>query len=866
MTDKSKIKLSEYLLKRGVKIDYNKKPPVFRCPNPAHTDKKPSAVLYENPDGDNCFCPVCDKTWDIYDVAGLYINSNNFPDKKKEVEKVLNLKIETTKPKSEPKPKQNKSFPVPVALDIEKARNLFTKKRFLEMSQNAKWGNIIAGFWLYHDKNNKVIGIDVRFENESGKKSIINFWYNGKSVVSKNSPPMIYNLYDALSNPDKPILIHEGCKAAETGKALKNFISVTWNRGSHNVKNIDWTVLKGRQIYIFPDDDPPGIKAALYIKSKLPDSKIIQPIEKARKIKKKGADIVEILQVMKPEEITEYIINSPEYAENHDIPDEIPFVPPEEIEFDETPVYTENKPVPFKILGIADDERAYFLDRHDRLYQFLPDSINKNKLLKLAPLNYWLGEFGYKNRVQWDEALDFIMETAGRKDFNIDYLRGRGAWRDHDGKVCYHDGIKTIGEFNGKYIFLKKNQISIGIEEKPIDKKICQEIGAVINKMSFSNKIDTIRCLAWATLAPFAGALPWRPAVLITGSSGSGKTTVVDYVIKKIAKPYVFSGAETTPAFIRQFINRDSSAIVLEEAETDTDKKRKNRNDLFSLMRQSTSDDAPLVGKGSKDGKPVFFSMKNMFAFIAISPEVESIADDNRIFRVNMKMPKDDWKPIREKLKELITPENCRGIRALTWNKFQCILDLSEQLTEVIQDITGKDNRSSFAEGLIFATYFLIWQGRNKIENEKAREILQEIFKDKEKYVSRDEVEEVLDRLLDESVFLPDSKTTLTIRQILTDIRYKAMSEDKAEEYKNTVERYGLKIDPQGYVSIAINHHEIMKITEKGRGYQRILWRHPGCVEKHSKARIAGKTRSCVKMIGILEQDENVGEQEEIPF
>ena len=600
---------------------------------------------------------------------------------------------------------------------------------------------------------------------------------------------------------------------------------------------------------MLPDDDIPGIEAALEIQKQLPLLKILKPIPAARKIKSKGADIVEILQVMSVEEIERYILNSEPYK--------IIEIEPPDIE--EKKNDTVEKPgqreIPFRILGIADDQNAYFLDRHERLYVFPPDSISRNKLLKLAPLSFWKSEFYLGHRILWDDCCDFIIETSGRKDFDVENLRGRGAWREPDGKICYHDGKNTIGEFNGKYIFLKKNRVDIGLNDEVADRNICQEIAQTVNKMSFESKIDTIRLISWAALAPFAGALPWRPAILVTGPSGSGKTTIVDYVLKKIAKPHVFSGGETTPAFIRQFINRDSSAVVLEEMDRDTEKKRKNIADIFSLMRQSTSDEAPLVGKGSKDGKPVFFNMTNMFAFIAVSPEVDSVADDKRIFRINITLPKTPWKPIREKLKELLTKKNCRAIRALTWGKFNKILSLADNLTEVIRDVTGKDTRSSFAEGLLFAAYFLIWQGREDISNEDARILLRDIFGDaKEVETARHDEIEVLDRLLDESVFLPD-KSMMTLRQILYKILYGDLGLNDSDDYTKTAERYGLKIDSSGYIYIAINHHEIMKIIERGRGYQRLLWRHPMCVERHVKRRIADKTRGCVKLSGILEKE-----------
>lgn len=833
--------LEKYLQRNSIEINYGKKPPRIRCLIPEHVDNNPSAILYP----ESIYCPVCSKTYDIFETAGILNNTNDFKKQIEVIEESLNIAS------AQSEKKMNQSIP----LSYEEAIDFYSYPALKNKStpQNG-WGKL-KKVWPYKNKNGDIIGVDVRYENEK-EKTIINFWNNDGILSHTKSPPMIYGEFEVYQNPDKPILINEGCKATEAARELTEFVPVSWSRGTSNAKYIDWSIFKERKGFIFPDDDPTGLKAAQEIQKQLPHFKIVPPLEDARKIKSKGADMVEALKILDVEKMTEYIKKNI-YVIETESETELNF------EYQKKPAQCAFE-FPFKMLGIADDNRAYFIGRNNRLITSKLDSLSQNKLQLLAPIAFWLNEFGYKHKVQWADAMDFIIEQSSKIDFDTDNIRGRGAWREPDGRICYHDGKKTIGEKNGKRLYLRKTKKSIGLHKNSIDPKICTEIADTIKQMSFERELDAIRCMGWSCISPFAGALPWRPATLLTGESGTGKTTVVDYVVKRISHASIFSGAETTSAGLRQYLNSDSTAIILEEAECDTLKKKQNRDDLFSLMRQSTSDDAPNIVKGSKDGNAVTFKMRNMFMFVATSPEVESVADDNRIFRINMVKPQRDWSIIRHKLKEIITQENCDGIRSLTWENLQIILNKSNELTLIIQDITGKDIRTCYAESLLFSAYYQIFQSaKTNIEIKKELQKLLE-YEDTQK---RNETEEILDRLLDESVFLPDSKTTKTLRCILQYLRNIEGSEISQIEYRETVGRYGLNTDVDGNLYIAINHHEIMKIIQKGKGYQRFFWRHPGLIDKNKSMRIAGKTRKCVMIGGVLDEEESKNKNyEEIPI
>jgi hypothetical protein len=492
------------------------------------------------------------------------------------------------------------------------------------------------------------------------------------------------------------------------------------------------------------------------------------------------------------------------------------------------------------------------------------ESLTQGKLLRLADLEFWKEYYNLRgSKVDWTKAFCDIIEVSESLDFDTEQVRGRGAWREPDGRICYNTGRKIIGEYDETRLYLKKLPWNIGLSEKPLDKETRLEIHSVIKNLNFETMRDAMYYMSWAVLAPFAGALPWRPAILVTGPTSSGKSTLAKYVSIPISRAGNWNGAETTPAFLRQHYGKDSCGINLDESDKKTKEEYKRIQDLFSMMRQSTSDDAPKSGKGSSNGKAITYAMRNMFMFDAISPEVENLADENRIFRINIIRPTNNWKSVRKDLVRLLNKKNCRAIRSLTWIKLKDILNTANLLTDIVNEVTGKSARRSYAESLLFSAYLIIWLGMDTVDEYAAEKILKDFYKDVELKKEIEDADELVDRLLDETVPLSESKTIKSFRQMLHDVSEEL--QDISDE-RNTLAQHGLALTNSTELAIHPNHHKIKKIIERGKGYNQILWRHSNLVSKGRSVRIDGKSPKCVIIGGMIEKEEKpVEEIEKIP-
>ena len=128
---------------------------------------------------------------------------------------------------------------------------------------------IPTAVYEYRSSSNQVAFYVRRFQNADTKKFIPLSYgtTDGKNHkwtaywIPENRP--IYNLQALMNRTDDPVLIVEGEKSAIAAQNLfPEMVVITSSGGSSQAAKSDWSPLKGRAIYIWPDNDDPGRKYA----------------------------------------------------------------------------------------------------------------------------------------------------------------------------------------------------------------------------------------------------------------------------------------------------------------------------------------------------------------------------------------------------------------------------------------------------------------------------------------------------------------------------------------------------------------------------------------------------------------------------
>jgi hypothetical protein len=538
-----------------------------------------------------------------------------------------------------------------------------------------------------------------------------------------------------------------------------------------------------------------------------------------------------------------------------------------------------DKNFPFQILGTSDDGMLCFLDRGGRFVQRQPTGLNKDFMQTLAPLAWWHEYYRHirasektKDPVDWDMARDDILHISDRS-FDFSNTKGLGAWRSPDGKICFHSGEtkKIMGEHPKEWVFIRKANRNVGLGSKYTDKAVRQEILLTAQNLLFETWQDAVRLLGWATLAVFSGALPWRPAVLITGPSGGGKSELVRLIVKPLLGMFrIFASGSSTEPGIRQRTAVDALPVIVEESEADTPRERENRENVFKLMRQSTSDDTPEILKGGKDGTSQSYNLKSMFLFVGISPQVEKEADENRISFCNIKSaPKGgdpNWGKNRDTLERLMTEENMAGIRSLVWDKLPKIIETTNWFEKIIQDVTGLPARTARKEAPIIAVYILIWLGIDKPKKEEVVSIVKRFY-DGYTYEKRDETAEMVERILDIPVPIFETREQHTIKEMLLMLKTgerlgdhdSQLDKDLNNKEKNLIRQAlfhcGVAMATDKFkdgIGIAKNHDFIMRKLGVGRGYHKQLFRHDKCANQSYPITVNSIQRGYVILEGMV--------------
>lgn len=335
-----------------------------------------------------------------------------------------------------------------------------------------------------------------------------------------------------------------------------------------------------------------------------------------------------------------------------------------------------------KYLGRNNGVYFYTSSFNREVTMLTPSQHSKANLLGLMPIDMWTDMFprAKGEGPDWDSAASHMMDECRKKPiFDILKVRGSGAW-DHDGEIVLNLGSKLwfkgehrdLHELNSRFYY----KLDRGIIEPDKSNISVREFTNLFELLSWNNVGHAHLTLGWIALAPICGALKWKPHLWIIGESGSGKSTVVQYIAKLI-EPYARQAqGPTTEAGLRQSIGNSSLPIVFDEFESDSMKSSGRVQDIIELCRQASSSTDAAILRGSPNGVVQQFNPNFMALVSSVILGLEKQQDFSRFCVVKMKKGSiDDFADINKQLLEILNKEFIQGFFTRQINKYQLIKD-----------------------------------------------------------------------------------------------------------------------------------------------------------------------------------------------
>jgi putative DNA primase/helicase len=326
----------------------------------------------------------------------------------------------------------------------------------------------------------------------------------------------------------------------------------------------------------------------------------------------------------------------------------------------------------FAILGY--DHGIYYLFQHEQrqIYEYTKGDLNEGGFLELADTNWWEENFpGTTGGIDKRGAMNFIFRTANARGiFTPTNIRGRGAWFDQGRNVFHHgqdltvDGAKVdVTRIQSKFVY----ELAAA-HCKPAERAMTDEEGFAIldlaGKFRWTMPGSAALLMGWIALAPFCGALKWRPHIWITGNAGSGKSTVVDSMVNKLLDGMCLYGlGNSTEAGFRQMLKADALPVLIDESEQNEEKDVLRIQSILGLMRQASTESQARTFKGTAGGAAMYWHIRSMFCLSSIQVGVKHQADSERISVLTLQPKLTDgraaaqWETLRDQIHALVVQE-----------------------------------------------------------------------------------------------------------------------------------------------------------------------------------------------------------------
>ena len=376
----------------------------------------------------------------------------------------------------------------------------------------------------------------------------------------------------------------------------------------------------------------------------------------------------------------------------------------------------------FRVMGYTagGEHIAIYWKENNTVLFFRPSAFgHTGTLLQVAPIEFWESLTKSKALNNNEKLLlqDLIYRVAEKKDIirSVDQL-GRGAIMQND-KLYYNLGDRFLADEDKETGMLSK---TYGLEEAP--NRLVLEPGEVIIlddditkfeqystefyeafiRYRFESVNDARIMAGWMVSTIIGGALEHRPHVWLSAPARTGKTYLLNKVIKPFLGNMVQLHIDSTYAGIAQDVRSDSIGVIIDEFEPEEHKESQMR-EILAMLRGASGGEASRT-RGSSEGR----ANKTRPRFSALLSSVNkpslSEADESRLANCYLsRRPVPNWDAVRKELTRVTSQERLCVIRSATIKHLPALMDMVGVMMGELENKDGVDSRSAMMHAALTA-------------------------------------------------------------------------------------------------------------------------------------------------------------------
>lgn len=311
----------------------------------------------------------------------------------------------------------------------------------------------------------------------------------------------------------------------------------------------------------------------------------------------------------------------------------------------------------FRPLGYLSNVHYFMSLRSGEILSIAPSAMRPANYMMLAPREFWSERFPGRGRggndvVDWESVCNSLVKAsfnAGLWDPALEV--GQGA-RIDAGRVTFNTGDKLWVEgsgiwdpqyYAGEYHYTMRRACTCPDFDDPFtadspEPRQMLEIVRAINWRRGSRELSIMALYGWLCVGPICGILKWRPHLWLDGQRGSGKSWIVENVVKSVLGNYALNvTSNSTEPGLRSELTTRNFPLVFDEAEGENQNDRTRMHAIIQMARHAADPNDAFVLQGvSGGGSGRFQSIQSTFLLASITAQLNAPADRTRFARAHL--------------------------------------------------------------------------------------------------------------------------------------------------------------------------------------------------------------------------------------